>query len=106
MSTAVSGDWPPSPVESLSNARRNSFRDETAYYQAETSNLTRENQMLRMRIRELERQISDLSPSPRNTPVIPSNLATSAPVQSQIAAEEAASAAAAVARISAEPEKL
>ena len=41
ISAAVSGDWPPSPVESLSNARRNSFRDETAYYQAETSNLTR-----------------------------------------------------------------
>ena len=28
-------------------------RDETAYYQAETQNLTRENQMLRQRIREL-----------------------------------------------------
>ena len=28
-------------------------RDESAFYQAETQNLTRENQMLRMRIREL-----------------------------------------------------
>lgn len=30
-----------------------SSRDESAYYQAETQTLTRENQMLRMRIREL-----------------------------------------------------
>jgi hypothetical protein len=28
-------------------------RDESAFYQAETQNLTRENQMLKMRIREL-----------------------------------------------------
>ncbi|KAJ9614217.1 hypothetical protein H2200_002353 [Cladophialophora chaetospira] len=104
--TAVSGDWPPSPIESVSTARRNSFRDETAYYQAETANLTRENQMLRMRIRELERQISDLGTSPRNTPTIPSNLATSTPVQGRNAAEEEASAAAEIARITAEPEKL
>ncbi|KIW63216.1 hypothetical protein PV04_10080 [Phialophora macrospora] len=106
ISTAVSTDWPPSPVESVSTARRNSFRDETAYYQAETANLTRENQMLRMRIRELERQISDLSPSPRNVPVTPSNLATSPPVQGSDAADAEASAAARVARMTAEPEKI
>ena len=28
-------------------------RDESAFYQAETQNLTRENQMLKLRIREL-----------------------------------------------------
>ncbi|EMC96772.1 hypothetical protein BAUCODRAFT_34167 [Baudoinia panamericana UAMH 10762] len=36
-------------------------RDECAFYQAETHALTRENQMLKLRIRELERQVSDLS---------------------------------------------
>lgn len=36
-------------------------RDESAFYQAETQMLTRENQMLKHRIRELERQISDLT---------------------------------------------
>lgn len=62
--------WPPSPADSASPAigvRRNSSsrrssirdRDETAYYQAETANLQRENQMLRMRIRELEKQLSE-----------------------------------------------
>lgn len=32
---------------------RDRERDETAFYQAETQNLTRENQMLKLRIREL-----------------------------------------------------
>ncbi|KAK5010208.1 hypothetical protein LTR39_004763 [Cryomyces antarcticus] len=41
----------------------NGGRDESAFYQAETQTLTRENQMLRCRIRELERQITDLMPS-------------------------------------------
>jgi hypothetical protein len=36
--------------------------------------LTRENQMLRLRIRELERQIGDLSSLPANAPVTPSGL--------------------------------
>ncbi|KAK8028868.1 L-2-hydroxyglutarate oxidase LhgO [Apiospora marii] len=36
-------------------------RDESAFYQAETQSLVRENQMLRHRIRELERQVSDSS---------------------------------------------
>ncbi|KAL2131525.1 hypothetical protein VTI74DRAFT_4925 [Chaetomium olivicolor] len=35
-------------------------RDESAFYQAETQMLIRENQMLRHRIRELERQLSEL----------------------------------------------
>lgn len=38
-------------------------RDEAAFYQAETQMLTRENQMLKMRIRELERQLLDASGS-------------------------------------------
>lgn len=42
-------------------AGRNSTRDESAYYHAETATLTRENQMLRQRIRELERQVSELN---------------------------------------------
>ena len=35
------------------------FRDESAFYQAETQTLTRENQMLRHRIRELERLLAE-----------------------------------------------
>ncbi|EXJ82500.1 hypothetical protein A1O3_06313 [Capronia epimyces CBS 606.96] len=99
-SLGTSGDWPPSPVESA--ARRNSFRDENAFYQAETANLTRENQMLRMRIRELEKQLSELSAAPANTPSIPSNLVSSPPVEAQ----EEASAAADIARITTESEKI
>jgi hypothetical protein len=44
------------------SARRSS-RDDGAFYQAEAAMLSRENQMLRMRIRELERQISGQSAS-------------------------------------------
>ncbi|OAP55033.1 hypothetical protein AYL99_10733 [Fonsecaea erecta] len=103
----ASGEWPPSPLESPSTARRNSFRDETAFYQAETANLTRENQMLRMRIRELEKQISELTASPANTPAIPSNLVSNPPVNNvpvRVAQEEA-TAAAEVARVTVEPDK-
>ncbi|KAF3394616.1 hypothetical protein F1880_004672 [Penicillium rolfsii] len=50
------------------SSSRRSSRDEGAYYQAEAAMLSRENQMLRQRIRELERQISDLTTSPRPTP--------------------------------------
>ncbi|KAI9685809.1 MAG: hypothetical protein M1820_010727 [Bogoriella megaspora] len=39
-------------------------RDESAYYRAETQTLSRENQMLKQRIRELERQVSELSTGP------------------------------------------
>jgi hypothetical protein len=53
-----SADWPPSPIE---RARRSSSRDESTYYQAETATLTRENQMLRQRIRDLERQVGEMN---------------------------------------------
>ncbi|KAL9024853.1 MAG: hypothetical protein Q9196_006212 [Gyalolechia fulgens] len=52
-----------------------SSRDDVAYYQAETQMLTRENQMLKMRIRELERQLHDGSSVTTNSPSNPSNLA-------------------------------
>lgn len=52
-----------------------SGRDDVAYYQAETQMLTRENQMLKMRIRELERQLNDGSSVTTNSPSNPSNLA-------------------------------
>lgn len=51
--------------EAAAPARRSS-RDESAFYQAEAAMLTRENQMLQMRIRELERQLSALSAAATN----------------------------------------
>ncbi|KAH6629658.1 hypothetical protein C7974DRAFT_424660 [Boeremia exigua] len=52
-------------------------RDESAFYQAETQNLTRENQMLKLRIRELERQLADANPAAQAThaPAVHSGLA-------------------------------
>lgn len=44
-------------------------RDESAFYQAETQMLTRENQMLRHRIRDLERQLADITPGGNNASV-------------------------------------
>ncbi|QPG94833.1 hypothetical protein C2857_007110 [Epichloe festucae Fl1] len=60
-------------------------RDESAFYQAETQMLTRENQMLRHRIRDLEKQLAEAAPSPGTgtEPSIPSNL-----TRSSMAAEE------------------
>jgi hypothetical protein len=81
-------DWPPSPIDIV---RRNSLRDESTYFQAETASLTRENQMLRLRIRELERQINDMNATQANTPSIASNLVTSPPIEGvpmQISTEE------------------
>lgn len=51
-------------------------RDESAFYQAETQMLTRENQMLRMRIRELERQVNEFNANSAIThePATPSGL--------------------------------
>ncbi|KAF2963314.1 hypothetical protein GQX73_g10253 [Xylaria multiplex] len=51
-------------------------RDETTYYQAETQSLIRENQMLRHRIRELERQVGEAHANSSITrePVQPSHL--------------------------------
>ncbi|KAK8223960.1 hypothetical protein HDK90DRAFT_421942 [Phyllosticta capitalensis] len=53
-------------------------RDESAFYQAETQMLTRENQMLKMRIRELERQLHHLNPTSPITqaPATTSNLSS------------------------------
>lgn len=45
-------------------------RDESAFYQAETQMLIRENQMLRHRIRELERQLSEVSGTASTSSVI------------------------------------
>ncbi|CRG88923.1 hypothetical protein PISL3812_05958 [Talaromyces islandicus] len=64
---SFSSDW--SVVggnESAVPATRRSSRDESAFYQAEAAMLTRENQMLRMRIRELERQLTGLSSASNN----------------------------------------
>ncbi|KAJ9245333.1 hypothetical protein DTO169E5_638 [Paecilomyces variotii] len=55
---------------------RSSSRDETTFYQAEAANLTRENQLLRQRIRELERQISELTANSSRPHPPTSNLAT------------------------------
>ncbi|GAP86283.1 putative FAD dependent oxidoreductase [Rosellinia necatrix] len=57
-------------------------RDEAAYYQAETQSLIRENQMLRHRMRELERQLSEAHANASITrePVQPSHLTHSTSV--------------------------
>ncbi|KAJ5112718.1 hypothetical protein N7532_000763 [Penicillium argentinense] len=57
------------PVDAFTGFRESSSRrgsrDEGAYYQAEATMLSRENQMLRQRIRELERQIGEMTTSTR-----------------------------------------
>ncbi|KAG4435666.1 hypothetical protein IFR05_008861 [Cadophora sp. M221] len=60
-------------------------RDESAFYQAETQIIVRENQMLRQRIRELERQVSELhtNSSITHEPAIASHL-----LRSQSVSEE------------------
>ncbi|KAL5386330.1 hypothetical protein PMIN06_009663 [Paraphaeosphaeria minitans] len=63
-------------------------RDESAFYQAETQTLTRENQMLKQRIRELERQLSEAAPAPASntlthSPATASNLHSSPPISRQ-----------------------
>lgn len=67
-------------MTSSSLARRSS-RDESAFYQAEAAMLTRENQMLQMRIRELERQLNELSSaaSNNNTAISVSEAAAATP---------------------------
>ncbi|RFU35666.1 hypothetical protein B7463_g633, partial [Scytalidium lignicola] len=60
-----------------------SGRDESAFYQAETQMMARENQMLRQRIRELERQVSELNAnagSNPHEPATPSHLLSSTSV--------------------------
>ncbi|KAL4793312.1 hypothetical protein BDV19DRAFT_391344 [Aspergillus venezuelensis] len=54
-------EWVPTPGEGIG---RRSSRDESSFYQAEAAALSRENQMLRQRIRQLERQVSELSADP------------------------------------------
>ncbi|KAI9739196.1 MAG: hypothetical protein M1834_007409 [Cirrosporium novae-zelandiae] len=63
------GDW------NSQNGANAGSRDEVAYYQAETATLTRENQMLRMRIKELEKQLSDAHATTPHSPIMVSNLA-------------------------------
>ncbi|OOF99401.1 hypothetical protein ASPCADRAFT_203160 [Aspergillus carbonarius ITEM 5010] len=48
---------------------RRGSRDESAFYQAEAAMLTRENQMLRQRIRDLERQVSELASGARSSEI-------------------------------------
>ncbi|KAL2008758.1 hypothetical protein VTN00DRAFT_6952 [Thermoascus crustaceus] len=67
---------------------RRSSRDESAYYQAETAMLTRENQMLRQRIRELERQISELTAATDHAPPASSNLATASVIAQTVEGAE------------------
>ncbi|KAJ5484155.1 hypothetical protein N7539_005951 [Penicillium diatomitis] len=55
---------------------RRSSRDDGAFYQAEAAMLNRENLMLRQRIRELERQISDLTSSSTSGPTAPVSATT------------------------------
>ncbi|KAF2467284.1 uncharacterized protein BDR25DRAFT_234989 [Lindgomyces ingoldianus] len=68
--------------EWLPGSATGTARDESAFYQAETQMLTRENQMLKLRIRELERQLSELNPtSPiTHSPVTASLLHSSPPL--------------------------
>lgn len=60
-------------------------RDESAFYQAETQMMVRENQMLRQRIRELERQVSELHghASITHEPATPSRLLRSTSVSEE-----------------------
>ncbi|EPS28301.1 hypothetical protein PDE_03247 [Penicillium oxalicum 114-2] len=53
------------------NTSRRGSRDESAFHQAEAAMLNRENQMLRQRIRELERQISELTVASASAPPAP-----------------------------------
>ncbi|RDA83198.1 hypothetical protein CP532_1229 [Ophiocordyceps camponoti-leonardi (nom. inval.)] len=61
-------------------------RDESAFYQAETQMLVRENQMLRHRIRDLEKQLTDLSVVPTE-PAIPSQLTLSSTAADELEKE-------------------
>ncbi|KAK5677060.1 hypothetical protein LTS10_010248 [Elasticomyces elasticus] len=64
-------------------------RDESAFYQAETQTLTRENQMLKLRIRELERQVSDMTTASGNTTSgLPHSQAHNSPLASPPTSQE------------------
>ncbi|KAF4126748.1 hypothetical protein GMORB2_0485 [Geosmithia morbida] len=77
--SAESGDW---IIGNAASGGGGGGRDESALYQAETQMLTRENQMLRHRIRELEKQLSDMSASPSSTstPQVHSHLTQSSSI--------------------------
>ena len=81
--SAVVSDLP-SPAESHSGLPtalpRRTSRDEVSFYQAETANLTRENQMLRHRIKELEKMLTDAGRSngSNTPPVVASSSSTPA----------------------------
>jgi len=77
-STSISGEGEPWSLGG---------RDESAFYQAETQMMIRENQMLRQRIRELERQVSELhvNSSITHEPVTPSHLLRSESVSEETA---------------------
>lgn len=76
-STSISGD--PSELLTLGG------RDESAFYQAETQMVIRENQMLRQRIRELERQVSELNANSASShePAVASHLLRSTSVSEE-----------------------
>lgn len=87
----------PPRIRSISNSREREkswglgCRDENAFYQAETQIMTRENQMLRQRIRELERQLHDLgSTSLPHEPSTSSHLFMSESTPDQVVQESAA----------------
>lgn len=61
--SSFSSEWSVLGGNEAGGSARRTSRDDGAFYQAEAAMLSRENQMLRMRIRELERQISDQSTS-------------------------------------------
>ncbi|KAI0406857.1 hypothetical protein F4802DRAFT_595863 [Xylaria palmicola] len=69
-------------ISQESDQHLSGVRDETTYYQAETQSLMRENQMLRHRIRELERQLNEAHAGASITrePVQPSHLTHSTSV--------------------------
>lgn len=66
--------------------------DESAFYQAETQMLVRENQMLRHRIRDLEKQLAEMSAGPTSAtePSIPSQLTRSSTTADEEEADVAA----------------
>ncbi|KAK4193788.1 hypothetical protein QBC35DRAFT_6607 [Podospora australis] len=70
-------------------------RDESAFYQAETQMLTRENQMLKHRIKELERQLNEGTPLSAIThePSHPSHLTHSTSVSEEESLKPSATAA-------------
>ncbi|KAK2626412.1 hypothetical protein QTJ16_004674 [Diplocarpon rosae] len=78
-------------------------RDESAFYQAETQMMVRENQMLRQRIRELERQVNEShsNASITHEPAIPSHLLRAQSISEEAPPTSAAMSATANERLAA-----